>query len=105
MARNGIFRRRQASAEASRDPALVIDQCVAIVTLALFLCPLGAVAFAAERGTAEQRRGCMPDVFKYCGTMVDDYDTLLVESPPTQPLLSAPIGEAANAGAKTEQLV
>jgi hypothetical protein len=105
MAQNGFFRRWQTSAEASRDPALMIDQCVAIVTLALALCLLGAVAFAAEPGTAEHRRGCMPDVFKYCGTMVDDYDTLLVESPPTQLLLSAPIGEAANVGAKTEQLV
>ena len=35
--------------------------------------------------------------------MLDDYDTLLIESPPTQPLLSAPIGEAVNAAAKTEQ--
>jgi hypothetical protein len=30
--------------------------------------------------------------------MLDDYDTLLVESPPTQPLLSPPLGEATNAG-------
>jgi len=36
-------------------------------------------------------------------TMLDDYDTLLVASPPTQPLLSPPIGEATDAGAKTEQ--
>jgi hypothetical protein len=36
-------------------------------------------------------------------TMLDDYDTLLVESPPTQPLQSAPNGEAAHAGARTEQ--
>ena len=35
--------------------------------------------------------------------MLDDYDTLLVESPATQPLLPAPIEKAANAGAKTEQ--
>ena len=31
--------------------------------------------------------------------MLDDYDTLLVESPATQPLLSAPVVETANAGA------
>jgi hypothetical protein len=36
-------------------------------------------------------------------TMLDDYDTLLVESPPTQPLLSAPVAEAPNAGTITEQ--
>ena len=36
--------------------------------------------------------------------MLDDYDTLLVESPATQPLLPAPIGEAVNAGAKTKEL-
>jgi hypothetical protein len=37
-------------------------------------------------------------------TMLDDYDTLLVESPATQPLLSAPIREEVNDGAKTDQL-
>ena len=31
--------------------------------------------------------------------MLDDYDTLLVESPPTQPLLCAPVAETT--GAKT----
>jgi hypothetical protein len=31
--------------------------------------------------------------------MLDEYDTLMVESPPTQPLLSAPAGDAMNAGA------
>ncbi len=31
--------------------------------------------------------------------MLDDYDTLLVDSPPTQPLLSAPNAEVTNAGA------
>jgi len=31
--------------------------------------------------------------------MLEEYDTLLVESPPTQPLLSAPVGKAANASA------
>jgi hypothetical protein len=36
-------------------------------------------------------------------TMLDDYDTLLVESPPTQPLLSAPVAEAPNAGTITEK--
>jgi hypothetical protein len=37
-------------------------------------------------------------------TMLDDYDTLLVESPPTQPLLSAPVREAINADPKVEEL-
>jgi len=37
-------------------------------------------------------------------TMLDDYDTLLVESPPTQPLLSAPIRDARKADAKAEEL-
>jgi hypothetical protein len=36
--------------------------------------------------------------------MLDDYDTLLVESPALQPLLPAPIGEEVNVGAKREQL-
>jgi hypothetical protein len=36
-------------------------------------------------------------------TMLDDYDTLLVESPPTQPLLSAPVAEAVNAGTTMER--
>jgi hypothetical protein len=36
-------------------------------------------------------------------TMLDDYDTLLVESPPTQPLLSAPIAEEADAGVTMER--
>jgi hypothetical protein len=97
MARNGIFRRRQASAEASRDPVLMIDQCVAIVTLALFLCLLGGVAFAAERGTAERRWSLRPwwTITTNCWW----------RARPPSPLLSAPIGEAANAGAKTEQLI
>lgn len=30
-------------------------------------------------------------------TMLDEYDTLLVEGPPPQPLLSAPVAEATNA--------
>jgi hypothetical protein len=30
--------------------------------------------------------------------MLDEYDTLLVASPPTQPLLSAPVGELSHAG-------
>jgi hypothetical protein len=35
--------------------------------------------------------------------MLDDYDTLLVESPPSQPLLSPPVREATNAEAKMAQ--
>jgi hypothetical protein len=36
-------------------------------------------------------------------TMLDDYDTLLVESPPAQPLLSAPVGEEADSGLTVER--
>jgi hypothetical protein len=35
--------------------------------------------------------------------MLDEYDTLLVESPPTQPLLSAPVAEVTNAGTTTQR--
>jgi len=35
--------------------------------------------------------------------MLDDYDTLLVESPPTQPLLTAPVADETYANAQTEQ--
>jgi hypothetical protein len=35
--------------------------------------------------------------------MLDDYDTLLVESPPTQPLLSPPVKETANAGVTAKE--
>jgi hypothetical protein len=35
--------------------------------------------------------------------MLDDYDTLLVESPPTQPLLTAPVAEETYADAQTEK--
>ena len=70
MARNGIFRRGQTWAEASRDPVPMIDHGVAILALALFLCLLGGLTFAAERGTPEQRRGCTPNVFESCGEFI-----------------------------------
>jgi hypothetical protein len=35
--------------------------------------------------------------------LVDDYDTLLVASPPTQPLLSAPLEQATHAGTSMEE--
>ena len=78
MARNGIFRQRLTSAAALRDPVPMIDHCVAIVTLALFLSLLGSVTFAADRGTPEQRRACTPDVLKYCGEFIPDADRITV---------------------------
>jgi hypothetical protein len=63
MARNGISRRKQAPAEASNDPVLIIDEFTAILAVVLFISLLWSAASAAEWGTPEQRRACTPDVF------------------------------------------
>jgi len=75
MARNGISKRKQAPAEASNDPVLIIDEFTAILAVvlfisllwsaasALFISLLWSAASAAEWGTPEQRRACTPDVF------------------------------------------
>jgi hypothetical protein len=77
MARNGISRRKHASAAASRDPVPMIDHCVAILTLALFLSMLGSITFAADRASPEQGRACTPDVLKYGESIADaDHSTL-----------------------------
>jgi hypothetical protein len=76
MARNGISPRAQASAVASHDPVPAIDHCVAILAIVLLLSLLGGAAFAAERGTPEQRRACTPDVFKHCGEFIPDADRI-----------------------------
>lgn len=78
MARNGIFRRGQAWAEALRDPVPMIDQCVAILALALFLAFLGGVTLAAESGTAERRPTCTPDLSKCCDEFVPDADCITI---------------------------
>ena len=62
------------------------------------------VARALDEKTAIRRpwyepRESLPGRTPVAETMLDDYDTLLVESPPAQPLLSAPLGEVSNAGA------
>ena len=75
MARNGSTQ-AQGSSETSDDPVPNIDQCVAILSLALLLSLLGTVTFAADRGTPEQRRACTPDVFRYCGEFVPDPDRI-----------------------------
>jgi hypothetical protein len=49
MAQNGISRRGPGSGAAPHDPVPMIDQCVAILALALFLSLLGSFTFAAER--------------------------------------------------------
>jgi hypothetical protein len=56
----------------------MIDQCVAILTLALFLCALGGATFAAEAGTPQQRRACAPDVFRHCGEFIPDVDRITI---------------------------
>src|SRR3974390_3252496 len=76
MARDGISRKGQGSAETSHDPVPTIDQCVAILALALFLFLLGGVTFAAERGTPEHRRACTPDVFRPCAELIPDADRI-----------------------------
>jgi hypothetical protein len=78
MARNDISRREQAPAEASNDPVLIIDQCTAILAVALFISLLCGAASAAERGTAEQRRACTPDVFKHCSEFIPDAERITV---------------------------
>jgi len=59
------------------------------------------VARALDEKTAIRRpwyppKESLPGRAPVAETMLDDYDTLLVESPPTQPLLSAPVGHGAN---------
>ena len=76
MARYGIARRGQGSAEAPHDSVPMIDQCVAILALALFVSLLGSITFAADRGTPEQRRACTPDVFRFCGEFIPDPDRI-----------------------------
>jgi len=76
MARNGISRRGLCSVDVPRDPVPMIDQCIAILTLALFLSRLGTVTFAADRGTPEQRRACTPDAFRLCGEFIPDADRI-----------------------------
>lgn len=78
MARNGIFRRGQAWAEASRDPVPMLDHCIAILALALFLAFLGGVTLAAESGTVEQRRTCTSDLSKCCDEFVPGADCMTV---------------------------
>jgi hypothetical protein len=70
MARNGIFGRGHAWAEALRDPVPMLDHCVAILALALFLAFVGGVTLAAEPGTVEQRRTCMPAPYRCCNEFV-----------------------------------
>ena len=78
MARNGIFRRGHAWTEALRDPVPMLDHCVAILALALFVVFLGGVTLAAESGTAEQRRTCTPDLSRCCDEFVPDADCMTV---------------------------
>jgi hypothetical protein len=72
MARNGIFRRGHAWAEALRDRVPMIDHCVAILAVALFVAFLGGVTLAAVSGTAEQRPTCTPDLSKCCDEFIPD---------------------------------
>jgi hypothetical protein len=78
MARNGIFRRGAAWAEALRDPVPMIDHFVAILALALFLAFLGGVTLAAESGPAEQRRTCTPGLAKCCDEFAPDADCIAI---------------------------
>lgn len=78
MAWNGISTKRQAPVEASRGPALMLNRCTAILVMALFASMLGGPTSAAERGTAEQRRACTLDVFKFCGEFIPDADRITV---------------------------
>lgn len=78
MARNGIFRRGHAWAEALRDPVPMLDHCVAILALALLLAFLGGVTLAAESGIVEMRRTCTPDLAKCCGAFAPDADCMSV---------------------------
>jgi hypothetical protein len=66
------------------------------------------IARALDDKTAVRRpwyepRESLPGRPALAATMLDEYDTLLIESPPIQPLLPAPLGEATNVGAKTEE--
>ncbi len=63
---HGIFSHRQRSAEARRDPVPMIDHCVVVATLALFLFLLGSVAFASQRDMPQQRPACAPDLVQCC---------------------------------------
>ncbi len=78
MARNGIVRPGQAPSEPPRDPFFIIDQCIAILALALLFSLIGSITFAQERGTSEERRACTPDVFKHCGEFIPDPDRITV---------------------------
>jgi len=54
----------------------MIDHCVAILTLALFVSLLGSVTFAADRASPEQSRACTSDVLKYYGEFIPDADRI-----------------------------
>ena len=87
MARNGIPRREQALAEASTvrmaDPVRGLisrrkPRVASLVLTALFLSAVVGASSATERGTAEARRACTPDVFKHCSEFIPDADRITV---------------------------
>ena len=49
-----------------------------LVLAALVLSAVVGATSAAERGTAEQRRACTPDVFKHCSEFIPDADRITV---------------------------
>ena len=49
-----------------------------LVLTALFLSAVVGASSAAERGTAEARRACTPDVFKHCSEFIPDADRITV---------------------------
>jgi hypothetical protein len=78
MARNGIFGRGHAWAEALRDRVPMIDHCVALLALTLFVTFLGGVTLAAELGAVKQHPTCTPDLSKCCDEFIPDRDCITI---------------------------
>jgi hypothetical protein len=56
----------------------MIDRCVAILTLALFLAFLGGVTLAADQEAVEQRRTCAPALSECCDEFAPAADCIAI---------------------------
>lgn len=50
----------------------MVRHCAPTLRVGLSIALLGGVSWAADRGTAEERRACTPDVLRYCNEFIPD---------------------------------
>jgi hypothetical protein len=54
----------------------IARSCVKILGAGLSIALLSGAAWTAERGTADERRACTPDVFKHCGEFIPNAERI-----------------------------